>query len=164
MENNNKRRDFLKKSTGFIGLSILGVSAATGIPGCEKSEVSVSPEPETYEINVTTYPALAATGGIVQMYLKLNDGSEKNLMLIRKAQKNDKDDFTVLEAVCRHQNCSVTSPASLDDLIVCNCHGAKYSVDDGKLIDANGISGVPDLIKFVVFDFDAAKNILKVIV
>lgn len=156
--NKNHRRDFLKKTTGILSMTLIGATATTLIPSCEKSEVIVAPEPDTYEINISDYPALLNVGGMVQMYLTLTDNTEKNLLLIRKSQA----EFTVLEAVCRHQNCSVTTPASLNEDIVCNCHGAKFSAEDGKLTDANGISNVPDLIKYIVFDFDPSTNVLKV--
>ena len=43
-----------------------------------------------------------------------------------------KGQFKAFSAVCTHQGCLVTSVA--DGTIVCNCHGSKFSAEDGSVV------------------------------
>lgn len=164
MENNNKRREFLKKSTGLIGLGILGIATGSMINGCEEIEYIAAVQPRTYEIKIDSYPSLSNVGGMVQMFYTIDGGKELKLILVRKASNNSKDDFVIVEAVCRHNNCGLSLPDSLDGHFVCNCHGAKFSPLTGEMVDSNGIpeKDVPDLIKYSIEGYNDSSKILTV--
>ncbi len=42
-------------------------------------------------------------------------------------------DFKAFSAICTHQGCVVAEIKGKD--IECNCHGSKYSIDDGSVVD-----------------------------
>jgi nitrite reductase/ring-hydroxylating ferredoxin subunit len=41
-------------------------------------------------------------------------------------------DFKAFSAICTHQNCPV---ANVTDTINCECHGSKYSITDGSVVN-----------------------------
>lgn len=43
-----------------------------------------------------------------------------------------KGDFKAFSAVCTHMGCIVAE--IVDNMIVCNCHGSEYSIEDGSVI------------------------------
>lgn len=51
------------------------------------------------------------------------------LVVVTQPTKGEYKGFT---AVCTHQQCPVTSIEDAE--IVCNCHGSRYSIEDGSVI------------------------------
>jgi Rieske Fe-S protein len=51
-------------------------------------------------------------------------------------------EFRAFSATCTHQGCPVTEVA--DGTINCNCHGSKFAVEDGKVIDGPADSPLPE--------------------
>lgn len=51
------------------------------------------------------------------------------LVVVTQPAKGEYKGFT---AVCTHQQCPVTSIEDAE--IVCNCHGSRYSIEDGSVI------------------------------
>jgi nitrite reductase/ring-hydroxylating ferredoxin subunit len=43
-----------------------------------------------------------------------------------------KGDFKAFSSICTHQNCPV---ANVTDTINCDCHGSKYSITDGSVVN-----------------------------
>ncbi len=52
-------------------------------------------------------------------------------------------DFKAFSSVCTHQRCPVTKVA--DGTIDCSCHGSKFSVDDGSVVNGPATSGLPEV-------------------
>jgi Rieske Fe-S protein len=50
-------------------------------------------------------------------------------------------DFKAFSAVCTHQGCAVSEV--VDGSITCNCHGSKFSVEDGEPTDGPANSPLP---------------------
>ena len=48
-------------------------------------------------------------------------------------------EFKAFSAICTHQGCPVTSVA--DGTIDCTCHGSKFSIEDGSVV--NGPATIP---------------------
>lgn len=157
MENNNKRRDFIKKTGAFIGLGILTPSIASVVTSCEKDEVVSLPPPDTYDIDISKYPPLMTVGGMLSVSITLNNGSNKGLVIRRDSE----DEFTVLDSLCRHQGCVVELPNEPTGDLLCPCHNVTFSFDTGEVKDKPISDAVPDLLPIKVFEFDKQNNILK---
>ena len=41
-------------------------------------------------------------------------------------------EFKAFSSICTHQNCPVTE---VTDTITCNCHGSKFSITDGSVVN-----------------------------
>jgi Rieske Fe-S protein len=50
--------------------------------------------------------------------------------------------FRAFSATCTHQGCPVTEVA--DGTINCNCHGSKFAVADGSVVDGPADTGLPE--------------------
>ncbi len=51
-------------------------------------------------------------------------------------------EFRAFSATCTHQGCPVTEVA--DGTINCNCHGSKFAVADGSVVDGPADTGLPE--------------------
>lgn len=49
-------------------------------------------------------------------------------------------DFKAFSAVCTHQGCPVSS--STDGVIPCNCHGSRFSIEDGSVVRGPATTGL----------------------
>jgi Rieske Fe-S protein len=54
-----------------------------------------------------------------------------------------KGDFRAFSSVCTHQGCAV-SP-STDGEIPCNCHGSRFSLEDGSVLNGPATSPLPEV-------------------
>ena len=52
-------------------------------------------------------------------------------------------DFKAFSSVCTHQGCAV-SP-STDGEIPCNCHGSRFSLEDGSVLNGPATSPLPEV-------------------
>lgn len=52
-------------------------------------------------------------------------------------------DFKGFSAVCPHQGCLVATVS--DGTINCACHGSKFSIEDGSVVNGPATSGLPDV-------------------
>ena len=107
MEKNykNDRREFIKKAGAVFGIGVFGTSFATIINSCERDEV-VKYEPDTVDVDISQYPQLANIGGMAKVDVELDNGQIKTIVIRRDSET----EFTVLDALCRHQNCIVNLP------------------------------------------------------
>ena len=51
-------------------------------------------------------------------------------------------EFRAFSATCTHQGCPVTEV--VDGTINCNCHGSKFAVEDGSVVDGPADSPLPE--------------------
>jgi Rieske Fe-S protein len=51
-------------------------------------------------------------------------------------------EFRAFSATCTHQGCPVTEVD--DGTINCNCHGSKFAVADGSVVDGPAETGLPE--------------------
>ena len=158
MEKNykNDRREFIKKAGAVFGIGVFGTSFATIINSCERDEV-VKYEPDTVDVDISQYPQLANIGGMAKVDVELDNGQIKTIVIRRDSET----EFTVLDALCRHQNCIVNLPDSPDGKILCPCHQVTFNFDTGKVIDNKGFE-VPPLVVITVSEFK--DNMLKLII
>ncbi len=50
-------------------------------------------------------------------------------------------DFKAFSAICTHQGCPVSN---VTDTINCTCHGSKFSISDGSVVDGPAPSPLPE--------------------
>ena len=115
-------RRTLIKHAGLAAAAIAGLSACTnyGAPG-------------------TSQPSSAATsasGGASGVTAKTSDIPTGGGTIFAAAQtvitQPKAGEFKAFTAVCTHQQCIV---ADVTDTINCNCHGSKFSITDGSVVN-----------------------------
>lgn len=157
-ENNNKRREFLKKTGTVFTFGVFASSFASIINSCEQDEVIPAPEPETVDVNLSPYPALATPGGFALVKVTKKDGTKLDVII----KRIDMTTFVVLDTLCRHQGCTVTLPDSADKDIICYCHNVTFDMNSGAVKDKPITDAVPALLIYKVFAYDATANVLKI--
>jgi nitrite reductase/ring-hydroxylating ferredoxin subunit len=108
-------------------------------------------------IKMSSYPALAAPGGSVQ--LKFIDYL-KPLTLNRV----ETDLFVTLDSVCTHSGCTVGRFIVANNRMSCPCHGSRYDIEGRVFRDANGDSTEPasdDLGRYLT-SFDIATGVISI--
>lgn len=158
MENNNQRRDFLKKAGTVVGIGVFASAFGSVITSCERDEIVPAPDPETIDLDMSKYPQLATVGAMDIIEIQRKDGSPLKLFLKRASI----DHFIVLEALCRHQVGPLVLPSTPEGSLRCVLHSATFNTDTGALINNPTSDTVPDLIKFRVFEFNRTTNILRI--
>lgn len=157
MKNNNNRREFLINTGKVAGFGLFAGAFGTVINSCEQDELPPKPKPgDAYDLDLNLHTELLTPGSHKVLSLdKINSGQP----ILIKHQADGT--FLVMDAICRHQNCNISIPASSNELMVCLCHGATFSYDDGKVVDNKGFSTAKDLIHFKN-EYDAAKKLLTI--
>jgi Rieske Fe-S protein len=152
----NNRRDFLKKVGAVATMGVFASSFAAIINSCEQDEVKPAPDPETVDIDVS---GISSAGAIAKFTATLKNGDKKNLAITRV----DAVTFVVLDLHCPHQGCTVDIAAGGQDFN-CPCHDVKFNSLTGAVTVKPIADSFPGLTKYKVFAFDAATNILKIII
>lgn len=127
------RRDFLKRSSGALGL----VAAAHLCGGCalfhkQDIQVHAPPTAETVAIPFTQYPKLREPGGFVRV--EGRDG-DLRIVVVRRADGT----LVALSMRCTHWGCDVEWKASPGEF-ECPCHGSRFD-PTGKVLE--GPAGEP---------------------
>lgn len=157
MENKNERRDFFKKVSSVVGFGLFATSFGAAVTSCEQDQVFPAPPPETIDVDITKYPALATNGGLAKVILTYKDGSTVTVIVKRV----DETTFNVFSSICTHNNWEVDLPASSGGVFNCSLHGATFSSEDGTVVN-KPFSSIDNLKKFSIFEYDAANKILKI--
>ncbi|GAB1370609.1 hypothetical protein MASR1M45_06700 [Candidatus Kapaibacterium sp.] len=153
----NKRREFLKATGKVAGFGLFAGAFSSVINSCEQDELPPKPKPgDSFDVDLTQYPKLQTPGNHeVLRFDKVNGGDP---VIIKH---NADGTFTVMDALCRHQNCNVSLPDTSDGLMTCLCHGATFSFVDGKSVDNKGFSTATDMTLYKT-EYDAGKKILTI--
>jgi len=157
-ENNNERRDFLKKAGTVFTFGVFASSFASVITSCEKDEVVPAPPIETVDVSLNPYPDLATPGKFALVKVTKKDGTKLDVIVKRV----DMSTFVVLDTLCRHQGCTVTLPDSADKDIICYCHNVTFDMNTGEVKVKPIADAVPALIKYKVIAYESATNLLKI--
>lgn len=160
MNEDNKRRDFIKKTGTVFTFGVFASTFSSVINSCDKNEIAPAPDPVTVDIDITKYPNLMIPGNFQLIELNLEGGRKQKIIINRI----DDNNFVALDTICKHQGCEVTPPDSPTKDIMCYCHNVSFDLKNGKVKVKPISDHVPDLINFKVFSFDAANNILKVVI
>lgn len=117
------RRDFLKRSTGFIGAASM-VSAASQVGCIPSTAPAIRAELSENKIAVNTaIPELSRVGDGVKLE---NDALEYPLLFIRKTGST----FVAVSTECTHLGCQVRMQRTV---LRCPCHGSAYDLEGNVL-------------------------------
>lgn len=108
----------------------LAAAALAGLSGCTNYG---APEPPT---STASSPTSGPTTGAAGATAKTSDipvGSGKIFPDIQAVITQPKaGEFKAFSSICTHQQCPVSD---VTDTINCNCHGSKYSITDGSVVN-----------------------------
>lgn len=116
-----ERRDFLR--AGVIAGGV--VAAGTTLAGCAAAEEGVKDATTTASVPLSE---VAVGGGVV-----VADPP----VVVTQPSSGEVKAFT---AICPHAGCLVSEVA--DNVIICPCHGSKFSAEDGSVIAGPAPSGL----------------------
>ena len=156
--NFNKRREFLINTGKVVGFGLFAGAFGSIINSCEQDELPPVTKPgNEIDVNIgKDHPELLSPGShkVVTIIGINNDQA----VIIKH---NEDDTFTVMDSLCRHQNCDVELPKTSDNIMTCKCHGATFSFVDGKSIDNKGFSAAKDMKNYVNV-YNASKKLLTI--
>jgi nitrite reductase/ring-hydroxylating ferredoxin subunit len=110
------------------GAGAVGALAGCEVYGDEPSQPAPPPPPppgasgESGGTVVATTDQVEVGGGLLL--------DEFGIVVTQPAE----GDFRAFSAICTHQGCTVTSIS--DGTINCDCHGSKFSIEDGSVVQA----------------------------
>jgi Rieske Fe-S protein len=134
IEGNASRRAVLA-----IGIGAGAAGAAGALAGCEVygDEANQPPPPPPAPPAASGEPGggtVVATTDQVDVGGGLLIGDQQ-IVVTQPAE----GDFRAFSAICTHQGCTVTSIS--DGTINCDCHGSRFSIEDGSVVQAaSGLS------------------------
>lgn len=102
--------------------------AATG-----SSETSSGSGAEGSGTSVPTADVPVGGGTIVK-------DADENVFVVTQPAEGE---FKAFSGICTHQKCPVSEVAG--DEIVCNCHGSRYAVTDGSVVEGPAPAPLPEL-------------------
>ena len=153
----HERRTFLRTATSSIGLVLSASAISTIIAACETDETPAGPTGDPIDVDIASYPELAAVGGIaIDIVAGLNN--DNPVFISRVGQEA----FAVFSAICTHNGCVVDPAVEADPNCVCPCHGSQFSRTDGTVKVQPDTGSASDLPAFPS-TYDANTNTLTVI-
>ena len=115
----------------FHGLGALGVAAALAGCGGGDDGSSDGDDDVASGTQLTTTDEVPVGGGVVL--------TDQKIVVTQPTG----GDFKAFSAICTHQNCPVTSVAN--GTIDCKCHGSKFSIEDGSVVNGPATSGLGEV-------------------
>ena len=114
-------------STGLAAASLAGLSSCT-----------------TYGSTPVTEPSAPVEGSGEGLSAKVADIPVGGGKIFPDAQtvitQPEQGEFKAFDSICTHQACPV---ASVTDTINCDCHGSKYSINDGSVVNPPAPNPLP---------------------
>lgn len=131
-----------------------GVTCAAALTGCTTYDANnngglVGQAPKTAPASGGAASGGTASGGaaaasVLATTSEVPDGGGKIIdgknIVITQPQANS---FKAFSAICTHQGCTVSSVA--DGTIDCPCHGSKFSIKDGSVVNGPATSPLPSV-------------------
>lgn len=123
---NTSRRGFLQVSAGAVASVCAGCHVFIGN---RSSDVSMAPDAQSKEVALALakYPKLDKPGG--QLVVEVGGDDEEVLVFRRKD-----GELAAVNLSCTHQGCDVDYVVETDE-IDCPCHGSRFAVADGKVLE-----------------------------
>jgi nitrite reductase/ring-hydroxylating ferredoxin subunit len=108
----------------------LAAAALAGLSGCTNYG---APEPPSSNPSSPATGSTGAAGGATAKTSDIPVGSGKIFPDIEAVITQPKaGEFKAFSSICTHQQCPVSD---VTDTINCNCHGSKYSITDGSVVN-----------------------------
>lgn len=121
------RRTVLAAGAGAAGAGTVGALAGCQVYGDEASQPPPAPPAAAGGTVVATADQVPVGGGFI---------SGEHQVVVTQPEEGE---FRAFSAVCTHQGCVVSTVS--DGTINCDCHGAKFSIADGSVVQAaSGLS------------------------
>jgi Rieske Fe-S protein len=125
-ERSASRRKVLVVGAGAVGAGTVGALAGCEVYGGESNDPP-PPPPATDAsggggTEVATADQVEVGGGLLV--------EEHNIVVTQPTE----GDFRAFSAICTHQGCTVSSIS--DGTINCACHGSRFSIEDGSVVEA----------------------------
>ena len=119
------------KNAGLAAAALAGFSGCTNY-GAPTAAPSTDAPSATSPTSATSGPSSAA-GGATAKTTDIPVGSGKIFPDIQAVITQPKEgEFKAFSSICTHQQCPV---ADVTDTINCKCHGSKYSITDGSVVN-----------------------------
>jgi Rieske Fe-S protein len=128
------RRRFTATATAGLALPVL---AACGSGGSGSGSDASSDSGSSSTPTAAKGTVLASTSDVPVNGCAVFD--EQKVVVTQPTE----GDFKAFSSVCTHQGCAV-SP-STDGEIPCNCHGSRFSLEDGSVLDGPATSPLPEV-------------------
>jgi Rieske Fe-S protein len=125
IEGNPSRRAVL----ALGGAGAVGALAGCEVYGDESTPPAAPPPPPPGASGEPGGGTVVATTDQVEVGGGLLIG-EQSIVITQPAE----GDFRAFSAICTHQGCTVTSIS--DGTINCDCHGSRFSIEDGSVVQA----------------------------
>lgn len=136
------RREFLTRST----LAVAGAAAvAAGCGDGQFGPVAVTPPAGSFSIKVSSVPALATVGQLVQI------GPPSQFVA---AKRTGPSSFVAISTVCTHEGCPTFIRSNQ---FACDCHGSRFD-NNGAVIVGPARTNLPTL----TTRYDSATDTLTV--
>jgi Rieske Fe-S protein len=148
------RRRWVKQ---FMFGSVAALTGPTWSSRVFAEVIPTGPGAGVLRIKASSYPALSAIGGSVQL---LFIGYLKPFTLNRV----EEDRFVTLDSVCTHSGCTVARFNVANHQMQCPCHGSRYDIEGRVFRDVNGISTEPapdDLGRYAT-SYDAPSDMISI--
>jgi Rieske Fe-S protein len=135
-----QQRQVATRRTVLIGAGAVGVGAAAVACGGKTQ----APEASTPEASAST-TAAAPTSTVAPVEVKTSDVPVAGGVILKDQDtvvtQPQAGDFKAFSATCTHKGCKVGSVG--DGTINCPCHGSKYSITDGAVVNGPASKPLP---------------------
>jgi Rieske Fe-S protein len=124
-----------------------GAACVAALSACSIYRVGPAPAPAAApaapDAQAAPAPAGSPQGGALARTSAIPVGggtvfAERDIVITQP----EAGEFRAFSATCTHQGCPVTEVA--DGTINCNCHGSKFAVADGSVVDGPADTGLPE--------------------
>lgn len=125
-----------------------GAACAAALSACSIYRVDLAPPqapaaPAAPDAQGAPAPGGSAPGGALARTSDIPVGggavfAEQDVVVTQPAE----GEFRAFSATCTHQGCPVTEVT--DGTINCNCHGSKFAVEDGSVVDGPADTPLPE--------------------
>ena len=120
------------KNVGFAAAALAGLSGCTNYGAPTAAPSSQAPSATSGPGSATSGQSSAAAGATAKT-ADIPVGSGKIFPDIQAVITQPQEgEFKAFSSICTHQQCPV---AEVTDTINCKCHGSKYSITDGSVVN-----------------------------
>ncbi|MCW2655625.1 MAG: Rieske (2Fe-2S) protein [Mycobacterium sp.] len=124
----------------LLGAGALGATAIVAACGGNSSTSASSSQPSSTATTASTSGSASASGGVKTSDIPVGGGlilKDQNAVVTQPQPGQ----FKAFGATCTHQGCIVGSVS--DGTIDCPCHGSKFNITDGSVVNGPATQPLP---------------------